>query len=203
MSSPSNTKRTYSIRDTPDERWSRLYIDVRAGYGRAAIQAALFLNGGASVALLAFLGNLAIAHQARGVTGSYATFKAAFVCFGIGVMLAASSNVIAFLIQNVAIAHPKEAEGRFARRLNWHRNGSRLAYSFRRWNDRGGRRFGKFGSVVGYRRLSAVSGRGCRARVVDDQRWSLSDDLPRAVPVGLSGERSFGRSKSIGRSRAN
>ena len=32
-------------------------------------------------------------------------------------MLAASSNVIAFLIQNVAIPHPKEAEGRFARRL--------------------------------------------------------------------------------------
>ena len=44
MSSPSNTKRT-SIRDTPAERWSRLYVDVRAGYGRAAIQAALFLSG--------------------------------------------------------------------------------------------------------------------------------------------------------------
>jgi hypothetical protein len=117
MSSPVNTKRTHSVHDTAAERWSRLYIDVRAGYGRAAIQAALFLNGGASVALLAFLGNLAIAHQARGVSGNYATFKSAFVCFGIGVMLAASSNVIAFLIQNVAIAHPKEAEGRFARRL--------------------------------------------------------------------------------------
>ena len=39
------------------------------------------------------------------------------MCFGIGVMLDASANVIAFLIQNVAIAHPKEAEGRFARRL--------------------------------------------------------------------------------------
>ena len=46
---------------------------------------------GRSVALLAFLGNLAIAHQARGVSGNYATFKAAFVCFGIGVMLAASA----------------------------------------------------------------------------------------------------------------
>jgi hypothetical protein len=34
-----------------------------------------------------------------------------------GVMLAASANVIALLIQNVAIAHPKEAECRFARRL--------------------------------------------------------------------------------------
>jgi hypothetical protein len=52
---------THSIQDTAAERWSRLYVDVRASYGRAAIQAALFLNGGASVALLAFLGNLAIA----------------------------------------------------------------------------------------------------------------------------------------------
>jgi hypothetical protein len=117
VSSPTNAKRTNSIHDSPAERLSRLYVDVRAGYGRAAIQAALFLNGGASVALLAFLGNLAIAHQARGVTGSYATFKAGFVCFGIGVLLAASSNVTAFLIQNVAISHPNEAEGRFARRL--------------------------------------------------------------------------------------
>ena len=44
MSSPSNTKRTYSIRDTPAEPWSHLYVDVRAGYGRAAIRAALFPN---------------------------------------------------------------------------------------------------------------------------------------------------------------
>jgi hypothetical protein len=51
---------THSIQDTAAERWSRLYVDVRASYGRAAIQAALFLNGGASVALLAFLRNLAI-----------------------------------------------------------------------------------------------------------------------------------------------
>ena len=39
------------------------------------------------------------------------------MCFGIGVMLAASSSVVAFLIQNVAIAHPKDAEGRTGRRL--------------------------------------------------------------------------------------
>jgi hypothetical protein len=39
------------------------------------------------------------------------------MCFGIGVMLAASSNVIAFLIQSVAIVHPKKAGGRFARKL--------------------------------------------------------------------------------------
>jgi hypothetical protein len=92
-------------------------MSISAAYGRAAIQTAILLNGGASVALLAFLSNLAIAHQAKGLTGNYATFKTAFVCFVIGVMLAASGNVIAFLIQNVAIDHPSEAEGRLGRRL--------------------------------------------------------------------------------------
>ena len=112
-----NAKRSNSIRDTAEERWSRVYVDVRASYGRASIQSALLLNGGASVALLAFLGNLAIAHQTSGLTGNFVAFRGAFLCFGIGVMLAASSSVVAFLIQNVAIAHLKEAEGKMGRRL--------------------------------------------------------------------------------------
>jgi hypothetical protein len=86
-------KRFNSIRDTAAERWSRLYADVRASYGRASIQSALLLNGGASIALLAFLGNLAIAQQSKGLAGSFSTLKESFVCFGVGVMLAASSNV--------------------------------------------------------------------------------------------------------------
>jgi hypothetical protein len=65
----------------------------------ASIQSALLLNGGASIALLAFLGNLAIAQQNKGLMGSFLTLKESFVCFGVGVMLAASSNVVAFLIQ--------------------------------------------------------------------------------------------------------
>ena len=71
--------------DTAAERWSRLYADVRASYGRASIQSALLLNGGASIALLAFLGNLAIAQQYKGLTGSFLTLKESFVCFGVGV----------------------------------------------------------------------------------------------------------------------
>ena len=90
-SSISNAKRSNSIQDTAAERWSRLYVDVRASYGRAAIQAALYLNGGASIALLAFLANLAMAHQTKGLTGNFGAFKDAFVCFGIGVMLAAAA----------------------------------------------------------------------------------------------------------------
>jgi hypothetical protein len=112
-----NAKRSNSIRDTAAERWSRVYVDVRASYGRASIQSALLLNGGASVALLAFLGNLAIAHQTSGLTGNFVAFRGAFLCFGIGVMLAASSSVVAFLIQNVAIANLKVAEGKMGRWL--------------------------------------------------------------------------------------
>lgn len=117
MSSTIRNAKSGSIQDTAAERWSRLYVDVRASYGRAAIQAALLLNGAASVALLAFLGNLAVAQQTKGLAGNFVTFKEAFVCFGIGVMLAASSGVVAFLIQNVAIARPRQAEGRTGRRL--------------------------------------------------------------------------------------
>jgi hypothetical protein len=112
-----NAKRSNSIRDTAAEWWSRVYVDVRASYGRASIQSALLLNGGASVALLAFLGNLAIAHQTSGLTGNFVAFRGAFLCFGIGVMLAASSSVVAFLIQNVAIANLKVAEGKMGRWL--------------------------------------------------------------------------------------
>ena len=65
--------------DSAAERWSRVYVDVRASYGRASIQSALLLNGGASIALLAFLGNLAIAQQNKGLTGSFLTLKESFV----------------------------------------------------------------------------------------------------------------------------
>ena len=108
-----------SIQDSAEERWSRLYVDVRASYGRASIQSALLLNGGASVALLAFLGNLAIAQQTRGLTSNFVTFKESLMCFGLGVMLAASSNVVAFLIQIFSIAHPKDAEGETGRLLRF------------------------------------------------------------------------------------
>ena len=114
-----NAKRSNSIRDTAAERWSRLYADVRASYGRASIQSALLLNGGASIALLAFLGNLAIAQQTKGLAGSFSTLKESFPCFGVGVMLAAGSNVVAFLIQIFSIAHPENAEGGTGRQLRF------------------------------------------------------------------------------------
>ena len=120
MASPiSSARRSNSIQDTVEERWSRLYADVRASYGRASIQSALLLNGGASIALLAFLGNLAIAQQTKGLAGSFSTLKESFVCFGVGVMLAAGSNVVAFLIQIFSIAHPENAEGGTGRQLRF------------------------------------------------------------------------------------
>jgi hypothetical protein len=104
-----NAKQSVSIQDTAA-------VDVRASYGRAAIQAASSKRG-SFCRLARVSGNLAIAQQTKGLAGNFVTFKEAFVCFGIGVMLAASSSLVAFLIQNVAIAHPKDAEGRTGRRL--------------------------------------------------------------------------------------
>jgi len=119
MASAMSRIRPTIVEDSAAERRSRLYVDVRASYGRASIQSALLLNGGASIALLAFLGNLAIAQQNKGLTGSFLTLKESFVCFGVGIMLAASSNVVAFLIQVFSIAHPSEAEGLTGRNLRF------------------------------------------------------------------------------------
>ena len=69
--------------------------------------------------MLAFLGNLAIAQQSKGLAGSFSTLEASFVCFGVGVMLAASSNVVAFLIQIFSIARPKDAEAGTGRHLRF------------------------------------------------------------------------------------
>ena len=43
-SSRSNLKSSKLIQDTAAEQWSRLYVDVRASYGRASIQSALLLT---------------------------------------------------------------------------------------------------------------------------------------------------------------
>jgi len=94
----------------------RHYVEARAGYGRGGIQAAFFLNGGGAAALLAFFGNLAIANHTYVLTGHLGAIKAAFICLGIGVVLAATSNLAAFLTQN---AHIRKAEGTNARRLGW------------------------------------------------------------------------------------
>jgi len=94
----------------------RHYVDIRAGYGRSGIQSVFFLNGGGAAALLAFLGNLAIANHTYVLTGHLGAIKAAFICLGIGVVLAATSNLAAFLTQN---AHLRAAESASARRLSW------------------------------------------------------------------------------------
>src|SRR5215469_11607793 len=73
-SSISDSKRANAVQDTPSERWSRLYADVRASYGRAAIQAAILLNGGASVALLAFSGKSRNCPTNQGRNGELCNF---------------------------------------------------------------------------------------------------------------------------------
>ena len=125
-----NAKQSVSIKDTAAERLSRLYVDVRASYGPGGYPSSASSKRGSFCRLARVSGNLAIAQQTKGLAGNFVTFKEAFVCFGIGVMLAASSSVVAFLIQNVAIAHPKDAEGKTGRRLGLVRIGMVVASLF-------------------------------------------------------------------------
>jgi hypothetical protein len=76
MASPSNTKRTYSIRDTR-RSGGLASMSMSAPVTVAPRYKPPSFSTERSVALLAFLGNLAIAHHARGVSGNYAAFKAA------------------------------------------------------------------------------------------------------------------------------
>ena len=71
----SSAKRINLIQDTAAQRWSRLYVDVRASYGRAAIQSALLLNGGASVALLPFPGQSRHCPANKGLVGKFYKFR--------------------------------------------------------------------------------------------------------------------------------
>ena len=76
-SSISDAKRANAVQDTASERWSRLYADVRASYGRAAIQAAILLNEGLLSPCLRFWEISQLPNKPRGVTGNFVTFGAA------------------------------------------------------------------------------------------------------------------------------
>jgi hypothetical protein len=60
-----------------------LFIELRVGLARSAIQAALLLNGGASVALLLFLASL-LPPAPGGLPVNLVLLKWAFAIFGLG-----------------------------------------------------------------------------------------------------------------------
>ena len=64
-----------------------LFIELRVGLARSAIQTALLLNGGASVALLLFLASLS-PPTPGGLPMNMVLLKWAFAIFGLGLFLA-------------------------------------------------------------------------------------------------------------------
>ena len=72
-----------------------LYIELRVGLARSAIQAALLLNGGASVALLLLLASL-LPPAPGGLPVNLVLLKWAFAIFGLGLFLAGMTFVNAY-----------------------------------------------------------------------------------------------------------
>lgn len=63
-------------------------------YGREAMKAAILINGGASIALLAFLGNIWIKQSGHGIIDS---LSLAIISFSVGIVVAGLSWVISYM----------------------------------------------------------------------------------------------------------
>jgi len=93
-----------------------LYIELRVGLARSAIQTALLLNGGASVALLLFLASL-LPPAPGGLPVNLVLLKWAFAIFGLGLFLAGMTFVNAYIAQGAIASGRSSAFGNTMRRL--------------------------------------------------------------------------------------
>jgi hypothetical protein len=93
-----------------------LFIELRVGLARSAIQAALLLNGGASVALLLLLASL-LPPAPGGLPVNVVLLKWAFAIFGLGLFLAGMTFVNAYVAQGAIATGRSSAFGNTMRRL--------------------------------------------------------------------------------------
>jgi hypothetical protein len=94
-----------------------LFIELRVGLARSAIQAALLLNGGAIVAMLLFLASL-MSPQAPGTLAvNLVPLKWAFAIFGLGLFIASMTFVNAYVAQGAIASGRSSAFGNTLRRL--------------------------------------------------------------------------------------
>src|SRR6476659_2729860 len=93
-----------------------LYIELRVGLARSAIQAALLLNGGAAVALLLFLAHI-VGSPVDGPLANVLLIKWAFAVFGLGLFVASMTFVNAYVAQGVIASGQSNAFGNTMRRL--------------------------------------------------------------------------------------
>jgi hypothetical protein len=95
--------------DDHDDARRLVHLEQRAAMALAGIQAAMLLNGGAAVAILALIGSLAGAPSASIVDVS--TLKWSLLIFGFGVFTAACTYMIGFWAQDDLIRDPKSPRG--------------------------------------------------------------------------------------------
>jgi len=93
-----------------------LFIELRVGLARSAIQAALMLNGGASVALLLLLASLS-PPAPSGFPANLVLLKWAFAIFGLGSFIAGMTFVNAYVAQGAIASGRSSAFGNTMRRL--------------------------------------------------------------------------------------
>jgi hypothetical protein len=94
-----------------------LFIELRVGLARSAIQAALLLNGGASVALLLFLASLMSAPAPAALAVNLVLLKWAFAIFGVGLFIASMTFINARVAQGATASGRSSAFGNTMGRL--------------------------------------------------------------------------------------
>ncbi len=104
---------------TPDrqdgrEAWRQLHAGLRAEMANAGIQAAMLMNGGAAVAILALMGSLATSPHNPVV--DVLAIKWSLLAFGVGTFLAAGTYFVGYLVQNSLASDPDRAA---AHRSRW------------------------------------------------------------------------------------
>lgn len=93
-----------------------LFIELRVGLARAAIQSALLLNGGAAIALL-LMANIRGSASHRGLHVDISLLKWALAVFGIGLFLGAITFVNAYVAQGAIASGQSSAFGHAMRRI--------------------------------------------------------------------------------------
>jgi hypothetical protein len=94
-----------------------LFIELRVGLARSAIQAALLLNGGGAVAILLFLAMIVTASGQQSPAVGVLPLKWALALFGLGMFIAGMTFVNAYIAQGAIASGRSGAVGTVMRRL--------------------------------------------------------------------------------------
>jgi len=102
---------------THNDALQLLFIELRVGLARSAIQAGMVLNGLAAIVVLAFLASLVSAPAGGALRADPHQLKLAIAVFGLGVFIAAITFVNAYVAQGAIASGQKSTLGNGLRRL--------------------------------------------------------------------------------------